>query len=73
MAFADIPAKIIDRDASPMFAYIEMDNDARAAQLKRDAAYNNRWAVPDHMADLDRWAKDNPTVRDYARCYLDIA
>ena len=73
MALADIPAEIIDRNANPMFAYIEMDNDARAAQLKRDAAYNNRWAVPDHMADLDRWAKDSATVRDYARCGLDIA
>ena len=52
MAFADIPAELIDRDANPMFAYIEMDNGARGTQLKRDAAYNYRWAVPDYMADL---------------------
>ncbi|CAN0364179.1 unnamed protein product [Discosporangium mesarthrocarpum] len=50
-----------------------MNDDARAAQLQRDAAYNNRWAVPDHQADLDRWAADSAAVRDTVRCDLDIA
>ncbi|CAN0479748.1 unnamed protein product [Laminaria digitata] len=56
-----------------MFAYRALDDEARAAQLKRDAAYNNRWAVPDHQADLDRWAADSAAFRKSARCDLDIA
>ena len=64
MAFADIRAKIIDRDANPMLAYIEMDNDARAAQVKREAAYNNRWAVPDYMADLAVQELDDVTCAE---------
>lgn len=34
--------------------YRDMNDAERVGQLKRDAAYNNRWAVPDHQADLDR-------------------
>ena len=41
MDFAEIPADILDRDTSPMFAYRDMDHAEHAAQLKRDAAYNN--------------------------------
>ena len=73
MDFAEIPADILDRDTNPMFAYPDMDDAARAAQLKRDAAYNNRWAVPDHQADLDKWASDSAAVRDMFRCDLNIA
>lgn len=73
MDFADIPADIRDRSSNEMFAYDDMDDDARAAQLKRDAAYNNRWAVPDHMKDLDRWASESARVRASTRCDLDIA
>jgi len=73
MDFAEIPAEILGRDTSPMFAYRDMDDAERAAQLKRDAAYNNRWAVPDHQADLDRWAADSAAVRNKFRCDLDVA
>lgn len=73
MDFADIPADILDRDGNEMFAYRDMDDAARAAQLQRDAAYNNRWAVPGHQADLDRWAADSATVRNDLRCDLDVA
>lgn len=73
MDFADIPADILDRDSNEMFAYRDMDDGARAAQLKCDAAYNNRWAVPDHQADLDHWADDSARVRKSVRCDLDIA
>lgn len=73
MDFAEIPPEILDRDTNDMFAYRDMDDDARAAQLQRDAAYNNRWAVPDHQADLDRWAADSAAVRSSVRCDLDIA
>lgn len=73
MDFAPIPPEILDRDTNEMFAYRDMDDDARAAQLRRDAAYNNRWAVPDHQADLDRWAADSAAVRASVRCDLDIA
>lgn len=69
---ADIPPDILDRASNPMFAYNEMDDAARGDQLRRDAAYNNRWAVPDHMADLDRWAADSAAVRDSVRCDLDV-
>lgn len=71
--FADIPPEILDRSTNPMFAYKDMDDDDRAAQLQRDASYNNRWAVPGHMADLDRWAKDSVAVRNSVRCDLDVA
>jgi arylformamidase len=71
--FADIPSDILDRSTNPMFAYNDMDDDARDAQLKRDAAYNNRWAVPGHMADLDQWAADSAATRSAHRCDLDIA
>lgn len=73
MDFADIPAEILDRGTNPMFAYNEMDDGARAEQLKRDASYNNRWAVPGHMADLDQWAADSAAVRATVRCDLDVA
>ena len=73
MDFADIPADILDRDSNEMFAYRDMDDGARADQLKCDAAYNNRWAVPNHQADLDRWADDSARVRKSVRCDLDIA
>ena len=73
MDFAEIPSDILDRDSNEMFAYRAMDDDARDAQLKRDAAYNNRWAVPDHQGDLDRWATDSAAVRNSVRCDLDIA
>lgn len=73
MDFAEIPPEILDRDTNDMFAYRDMNDDARAAQLQRDAAYNNRWAVPDHQADLDRWAADSKAVRDAVRCDLDVA
>ena len=71
--YADIPPEILDRETNPMFAYGDMDDDERAAQLQRDAAYNNRWAVPDHMADLDQWAADSAAVRASVRCDLDVA
>ena len=73
MDFAPIPDEILDRATNEMFAYNEMDDSARADQLKRDAAYNNRWAVPGHMADLDQWAADSAAVRADVRCDLDIA
>lgn len=73
MDFAEIPAEILDRDTNEMFAYNDLNDDERAAQLKRDAAYNNRWAVPGHMADLDRWAADSAAVRAAVRCDLDVA
>lgn len=73
MDFAEIPADILDRDSNEMFAYRDMDDVARAAQLQRDAAYNNRWAVPDHQDDLDRWAADSAAIRASVRCDLDIA
>ena len=73
MDYADIPDEIMDRDTNPMFAYRDMDDAGRAEQLKRDAAYNNRWAVPDHQADLDKWAADSAAVRSKFRCDLDIA
>lgn len=73
MDYAEIPADILDRDSNEMFAYRDMDNDARASQLQHDAAYNNRWAVPDHQADLDRWAADSAAVRNAVKCDLDIA
>ena len=73
MDYADIPSDILERDSNPMFAYRDMDDTARAEQLLRDAAYNNRWAVPGHMADLDRWAADSAAIRGAVRCDLDIA
>ncbi|MGB0630984.1 MAG: alpha/beta hydrolase [Alphaproteobacteria bacterium] len=73
MDFAEIPADILDRDTNPMFAYRDMDDTERAAQLQRDAAYNNRWAVPGHQADLDRWAADSAAVRAKIRCDLEVA
>lgn len=73
MDFAEIPKDILDRDSNEMFAYRDMDDGARADQLRRDAAYNNRWAVPDHQADLDRWAADSAAVREAVRCDLDVA
>jgi len=73
MDYADIPSDILERDSNPMFAYRDMDDTARAEQLLRDAAYNNRWAVPGHMADLDRWAADSAAIREALRCDLDIA
>ena len=72
MDFADIPPEILDRNSNPMFAYDDMDDDERAEQLRRDAAYNNRWAVPDHMDDLDRWAADSAAVRAEVRCDVDV-
>lgn len=73
MDYADIPSDIQDRDSNPMFAYPDMDDTARAEQLLRDAAYNNRWAVPGHMADLERWAAESAAVRAAVQCDLDIA
>lgn len=73
MDFAPIPDEILDRATNEMFAYPDMDDAERAAQLKRDAAYNNRWAVPGHMADLDQWAADSAAVRSRFRCDLDVA
>ena len=73
LAFADIPPEILDGSGNPVFAYHDLDPDARAEQLRRDAAYNNRWAVPDHMADLDRWAAESAALRDAVRCDRDIA
>ena len=73
MDYADIPSDILERDSNPMFAYRDMGDAARAEQLLRDAAYNNRWAVPGHMADLDRWAADSAAIRGAVRCDLDIA
>jgi len=73
MDYADIPSDILERDSNPMFAYRDMGDTARAEQLLRDAAYNNRWAVPGHMADLDRWAADSAAIRGAVRCDLDIA
>ena len=70
---AEIPPEILDRSGNPMFAYSELDDDARGEQLMRDASYNNRWAVPDHMADLDRWAAKSKAVRAAVRSRLDIA
>jgi arylformamidase len=71
--YAEIPADILDRATNPMFAYDALDDTARMAQLKRDAAYNNRWAVPDHMPDLERWAADSAAVREAVRCDLGVA
>jgi arylformamidase len=73
MEFSPIPDEILDRTTNPMFAYNDMDDTARAEQLQRDASYNNRWAVPGHIADLDQWAADSAAVRDAVRCDLDIA
>ena len=73
MGFAKIPEDILDRDANEMFAYRDMDDRARAKQLQRDAAYNNRWAVPAHQTDLDCWAADSAAVRNAVRCDLDIS
>ena len=70
---AAIPDEIRDRNGNAMFAYPALDDSARIAQLRRDAAYNNRWAVPGHMADLDRWAADSAAVRADIRCDLDVA
>jgi arylformamidase len=71
--FADIPPEILDRSGNPMFAYDDLDDGARAEQLRRDAAYNNRWAVLDHMADLDRWAEESAALRGAVGCDLDVA
>ena len=71
--FADIPPEILDRSGNPMFAYDDLDDGARAEQLQRDAAYNNRWAVLDHMEDLDRWAEESAALRGAVRCDLDVA
>ncbi|NKB19259.1 MAG: alpha/beta hydrolase fold domain-containing protein [Alphaproteobacteria bacterium] len=73
MEYAEIPEEIFDRATNPMFAYDTMEDQARLAQLKRDAAYNNRWAVPGYMADLDRWAAESASVRAAVRCDLDVA
>jgi arylformamidase len=73
MDFAEIPHEILDRSTNPMFAYNDMNDNARATQLQRDASYNNRWAVPGHMADLDKWAHDSAAVRSAVRCDLDVA
>ena len=72
MDFAEIPSEVLDRNTNDMFAYRDMGDDARAEQLQRDAAYNNRWAVPNHQADLDRWAADSAAVRNAVRCDVDI-
>ncbi len=73
LAAAQIPPEILDRNGNPMFAYSDMDDNARGEQLMRDASYNNRWAVPNHMADLDHWAEKSEAVRAAVRCRLDIA
>ena len=69
---ADIPPEIFDRGANPMFAYGDLDDNTRGEQLMRDASYNNRWAVPGHMADLERWAAQSEAVRAAVECRLDI-
>ena len=72
MDFAEIPSEILDRNTNDIFADRDMGDDARAVKIQRDAAYNNRWAVPNHQADLDRWAADSAAVRNAVRCDVDI-
>ncbi|WP_432470485.1 alpha/beta hydrolase [Amphritea sp. HPY] len=54
------------------FEYTHLTADEKAVQLKRDADYNNRWAVPDNEEHLARWAEMSAEVRKSLKCTLDI-